>query len=262
MSDAAGSKVLFAGSADAKKPRTEEKQTILPVTCRSIQAAVASRTGDAEVQFYGVEPGMLVLVGMVESMSQQAACMEIALNDSTGRIRIKQYLTDGSAQQLEGVEAGSYIIVAGQLRTSPEVHISAMNARRVRSPDEVSYHMIEAAHAVLKLQQGPTTAVSAAPEGIDAAAIPTPMKADVPMPTVPVGLQSLSGKALSEAVVSFIKQEAVIAAVEGKPEGINVVAICDKFKGTLQAEVRASLQQLVDDGEAYTTFDDDHYAML
>jgi len=60
---------------------------------------------------------------------------------------------------LSSVEPGKYIIVAGQVRTSPELHMTAVNARLVRSADEVSYHMIEAAHAALKLQRGDTEPV-------------------------------------------------------------------------------------------------------
>merc|ERR1711879_609130 len=87
-------------------------------------------------------------------MSQQAACTEFFLNDGTGRIRAK-YFASGSDDPLTGIGSGRYVTLAAQLRTTPEPHVSITSVRAVRSADEISYHMIECAHAMLKLQRGP-----------------------------------------------------------------------------------------------------------
>jgi len=185
---------LAMGSGGSAK-KSEEKHTILPVTIRSIEVAVSRRSGDDEVVFYGSEPSMIVLTGVVESVSQQAASLEIAINDSTGRIRIRQYSPEPGSV-LATVAPGQYIQVAGNLRTSPEVHVTVASARVVQSPDEISYHMIEAVHAALRLQRG------------DAEAELQPPKMDIDMvgaqpklqPTgftqgVPAGVPPVAGQA-------------------------------------------------------------------
>merc|ERR1712110_1067990 len=92
-------------------------------------------------------------VGAVENMAQQAACTEFHLNDGTGRIRAK-YFASGSENVFSGLAPGQYVSLAAQLRTTPEPHLSVTAARAVRTADEISYHMIECAHSMLKLQRG------------------------------------------------------------------------------------------------------------
>merc|ERR1719379_773655 len=109
-------------AADVKKPRQEEKMSVLPVTCSAIAKAVQKSGGDdSEIRFFGTEPGMLLLVGQVERVAQTSASLEFTLNDSTGRFQARYYI-----QGSEGVaiEAGKYVTVAGQVRTAPAVHIS------------------------------------------------------------------------------------------------------------------------------------------
>jgi len=247
--------------------KVEEKQPTLPVTIRSIEVAVAQHSGDGEVLFHGAQPGMLLLVGMVESVSHQAASLEISLNDSTGRIRVRQYGGAEPGDPLAKVVAGNYIMVAGQLRTSPTAHITALNGRIVTSADEISYHMIEAAHAALTLQRGPTDAIMfektpqmaspakvAAPAAAAAAAAAPLAAAAVPVAEAAPGSKAVDVRG---AIVAYLQQQA-----EGKPEGVPLDAVCGQLKTTVASEVRSVLQQLVDDGEAYTTIDDDHFALI
>merc|ERR1719401_2640419 len=128
--------------------------TVLPVTCSSILEAVTKSDGDdSEIRFFGTEPGMLLLTGQVEVLSQSSGNVQFTLNDSTGRVQARYYV-QGSNMELESVEAGKYVTIAGQVRTSPALHVSVTAMRLVQSADEISYHMIEAACAALKLQRG------------------------------------------------------------------------------------------------------------
>merc|ERR1719401_1196383 len=128
--------------------------TVLPVTCSSILEAVTKSDGDdSEIRFFGTEPGMLLLTGQVEVLSQSSGNVQFTLNDSTGRVQARYYV-QGSDIELEAIEAGKYVTIAGQVRTSPALHISVTTMRLVQSADEISYHMIEAACAALKLQRG------------------------------------------------------------------------------------------------------------
>lgn len=271
MGSSAETLVMGGGNAEARKPRQEEKQSCLPVTVRAIQVATSGKSD--EVQIHGMEPSILILVGTVESMSQQAACTEFVLNDGTGRIRAK-YFASGSESPFSGIESGKYVSLAAQLRTTPEPHVSVTAARAVRTADEISYHMIECAHAMLKLQRGnvePTTPekkkVSAdadmkisppkmavdTPAGM--AAPPAAMTAPVPVAKV------LTGDALREAVVDFLKREG-----ETKPEGTSMEQLCAEFasssKQARAAEIAALIEKLTQNGDVFNTIDECHFSAL
>merc|ERR1719203_2680173 len=91
-------------------------------------------------------------------MARQAASVEVTLNDATGRIKGRWFLADPKDGELDRIAPGSYVSVFGEVRTAPVQHLALKGMRPVASADEVSYHMIEAAHAALRLQKGPQTA--------------------------------------------------------------------------------------------------------
>merc|ERR1711956_73606 len=59
----------------------------------------------------------------------------------------------------EGLAAGQYVSLFGNVRTAPEFHFAVAGIRPVRTADEVSYHMIEVAHTAMRLQDGSASAV-------------------------------------------------------------------------------------------------------
>merc|ERR1719336_2755791 len=105
---------------------------------------------------HGVEAGMLLMIGVVEAWSRQAMSVEFQLNDGTGRLKARHYLTDGQPRDSEELSAGQYVSVFGNVRTAPELHFAVAGIRAVQSADEIAYHMIEVAHAAIKLQKSPS----------------------------------------------------------------------------------------------------------
>merc|ERR1719396_123225 len=141
-----------AAAGASKKARVEEKTTCLPVTVRAIENALAERSQDGkELLFYGSEPGMLVLVGSIETITKSTASLEMQLNDATGRIKVRHFVAEAPPKDVDAMEPGRYVCVHGNVRTTPVVHFSALGVQLVHSADELSYHVIESAHAALKL---------------------------------------------------------------------------------------------------------------
>merc|ERR1712232_886620 len=149
-------------------------------------------------------------------MAQQAACTEFVLNDGTGRIAAK-YFASGTDNAFAGIASGQYVTLAAQLRTTPEPHLSVTAARAGRTADEISYHMIECAHSMLKLQRGtvePTT-----PEKKKVLASEGDLKISPPMTDATMGLvvspiaavapvlatkAPLKGEELRQAILKFL----------------------------------------------------------
>merc|ERR1719401_2152317 len=138
----------------SRRPRQEEKQSCLPVTIRAIEAAVAKRqdSGD-ELNFFGLELSTLIVVAVVENVVRQSTGLEVSLNDGTGRIKARYFCTDPQPGELERIAAGTYISACGNVRAAPALHFAINGLKPIESADEVSYHMIEVAHAMLSLQQ-------------------------------------------------------------------------------------------------------------
>merc|ERR1719150_2780867 len=145
----------------AGKPRQEEKQTVLPVSIRLLEtaAARAAASESGSLCIHGFEPGMLLLVGVVEAWVQQSMSVEFRINDGTGRLKARYYITDRQLKDVEGLGAGQYVSLFGNVRTAPEFHFAVAGMRPVRTADEVSYHMVEVAHSAVRLQDGSASAV-------------------------------------------------------------------------------------------------------
>jgi len=258
---------------DRAKARGEEKQTSLPVTIRSIENALLAQ--GEEISFFGSQPELLILVASVESVQKQPNNLDLVVNDGTGRLRVRQY-GDAADAQHEGVEVGRYVHMFGQLRPKPEPHFVAQGVRPVKTADEVSYHVIESAHAALKLQRGPSAAPSVQTTPMKVQASPgaelhapalTPPKAPEPAaakvpepaPAPPAAtVQSLSGAALRGAMMEFLAKQ----AEANGDVGCSRSEVCAHFKSSPEAEVSGLLSEMIADGDAITTIDDDHFAVV
>jgi len=264
----------FGTEAAGKRAKQEEGQTCLPVTIRAIEAAVANRedTG-GELRFFGAEHGMLILMGAVETVVKQSASFEFSLNDATGRIKARYFVTDVQPKELDEIVPGRYVCMYGNVRTAPVVHFAAVGVRLVRSADEVSYHMIESAHAALKLQKGQREPATPSPKKPAAAmATETVIEGfgDIKMETPPKETTSqaatvaaaapqkpvrLEGDALNKALVGFIQGL-------DREEGVPLAELYSHFSAEAAEEVKGACDKLVNMGELYTTLDDETFAAV
>mmetsp|Transcript_75495 Transcript_75495/g.196831 ORF Transcript_75495/g.196831 Transcript_75495/m.196831 type:complete len:287 (+) Transcript_75495:104-964(+) len=265
---------------DRTRPRGEEKQTSLPVTIRSIENALQAE--GEEVSFFGSQPELLILVAAIESVQKHPNNLDLVVSDATGRLRVRQFLSgDADDAQHEGVQAGRYVHMFGQVRAKPEPHFVAQGIRPVKTADEVSYHTIEAAHAALKLQRGPAAAAAPAqatpvkaqaPPGteLQAPAL-TPPKEPVAAGVPAAGLLSaaaasppatvahvLSGASLRAAMMEFLTK----TAESNGDVGCSRSDVCVHFKTSSEVEVNGLLAEMVADGDAFTTIDDNHFTAV
>lgn len=256
-----------------KRARVEEKQTCVPVTVRILQDAIARHKDSQEVLIHGTEASIIHLVGAIESLVQQSATVEFQLNDASGRMKVRYYGSDGSS--VAGLASGRYVSIVGSLRTSPMPHISAMSLRAVETADEISYHMIEVAHAALRLLNpsktagyqsslaaaGPITPAKQAESG--ASAFLSPAKTEAPPAVVePAALAPMLTPPKADVrtcVVDALKQ----VQEAGNEEGISTSALLGRLPSEVSSEkVREILAQLVDEGDVFTTIDDDHFSII
>jgi hypothetical protein len=259
-----------------KKRGRDDKQSCLPVTIRSIEEALLQQAeSSGEIQFYGRDQGMLVLVACAEKVQNTGATLEASLNDASGRIKARHYITDDTRKWADLVTPGSYVSVIGNVRTSPEVHFAIQMLKPVKSADDVSFHAIEVAHAALKLLKGKGSSrvEPITPSKPVAASNPTSATWEISPPklpepkasametmsttTAPVATPArapLKGAELKQAIVDFVRKEG-----EGKAAGAAMAAIRKEFTSVRDEALLASIHSCMEDGDVYDALGDNKY---
>lgn len=277
-------------SPDRSRSRQEEKSTCLPVTIRLLEITrEAARESGGEMRFHGadVEPSMLLLVAAVEAVhARQDTSLEFSVNDGTGRLKARHFITDSKqGSHLEQVVPGVYVSMFGHFRTAPAPHFSVTGMRLVRSADEVSFHMIEVAHAALRIQTkglgngasreaGYKEPATPAPkterreeERQQFATPPRPQAMDTSGPEEPPKMPepqaqpAMEGAALREAVLKALGEEPGEVGMTAQQVLERVQRTGAKVAGQEPA-VKKLLALLVDEGDVFNTTDDDHFAAL
>merc|ERR1711865_617138 len=271
-----------AGTQNAtpqKTKRQEEKQTCIPITARIIETASKNMEG-GEFFIHGEEPNMVLLVGQVESLVKQAASLEFTLNDSTGRVKARHFFPNQEARpEFDKLQNGSYVSVVANVRTAPTVHLGVQFMTLVQSADEISYHMIETAHAGIKLQQNckdpatpaakrpvasPMTVGSQGPSWSPGVAMSPAKEIKEVVNVVPVAMSfeaskiKLVGDQLKTAILDLLRKEGPATG----ELGVDLAKVGAGLEATPLADIKGSLTQLLDDGDVYTTLDDDHFLTI
>jgi len=258
---------LFASSqgasqpfeAPAKRARQEEKSTCLPVTARWIEHALEQqrKEGSEELCFHGMVPGMLTMVGVVEELNAQPMSLDFTLNDGTGRLRARYFVSDPRPEGFSQIVAGRYVCLVGEMRTAPAVHFGCNTVKVVASADEVSYHLIEVAHTQLRLQKGALYAPKQAESAVQAA----PVKATVtPVRASNTELKgALGGVELRTAILDFMRNQQENGV---GPEGVALSALTAHLTSAPAAEIRQCIDTLETDGEIFRTMDDEHFSVV
>lgn len=278
----------------AKKAKTEER-VCLPVTARMLHDAVASTESTGAYLSGGREGNMLIVVGMVEGLTAGTASLEFTLAmgpamdaarpqlaaagvleqvepllmqsaDSGNKIKVRKYITDASKAGVTP-ENGQFVVVTGEMRPSPELHVSAQFMQLVQDTKRVSFHMLEAAHGILRFTRG-APAKDLRPVATPQAAFSSPPKqaaALEPLAQIQSSPNSSSKPAADQAATSNVGlRDSVLAALRasaaaGGVEGLTVGDLLQKIPGATQADTKKLLEALKDEGDVYNTMDDDHY---
>lgn len=235
---------------------------------------------------------MLLLVAAVEAVhARQETCLEFSVNDGTGRLKARHFVTDAQqGSHLEQVVPGVYVSMFGIFRSAPAPHFSVTGMRLVRSADEVSFHMIEVAHAALRIQTRGLASMSSASceAGYLAAKEPatpapkaerreeqsqqlaTPPRVQAmdtsgpeepPKMPEPQAQPAMEGAALREAVLRVLGEEQTELGMSAQQVLEQVQKGGAKVAGAEPA-IKKLLAQLVDEGDVFNTTDDDHFAAL
>jgi len=149
---------------------------------------------------------------------------------------------------------------------APTVHVSVLTMRPVQTPDEISYHMIEVAHASLKSKK---KASASSGEASFPKVLSSPPRNETPLNSVLTPLRRNEEAPLPQMMATPPKNEgplkdriAKFLAEQTQAEGVAMNALCQSFNTSKADDVKASMKELLDEGMAYTTIDEDHFAYV
>lgn len=239
-----------------------DSNALIPVTIHMLEKAVVEGT---ETKIDGRNANMMIVVGAVEEFNRHASnLMEFVLNDSTGKIKIRYFISNPDLK-MDSIKNGMYVTAVGTLKNQPSLHFSVVALHPVKTPDEISHHIIDVAHSSLRhkgkmaSKQPSTTKAGESlfmTQGFSSS--PPPAVAAAPRPMVPTSSPVVAPKAegpLSEQIAAFLSSQQ-------KDEGVAFTELTAHFNTVGAEAVKAAIDVLLDDGTAYTTIDDHHFAAV
>ena len=257
-------------------------QRILPVTIRSVENALELRADATSMPsfFNAIEPSSLQVVAIVESVTSMHVSIELLLNDSTGRIQCRYYVTASQSVDLSGVQIGRYIQVVGMVRLTPVIHLSASHIHLVQSADQVSYHRIECAHAALQLLSVGRGRIGAPRTTIQSSTTSRVLSAPFSAENAMQVVQECQVERRHQAVWSPLPEAHAMPVIKSYDESLEAVVIEEfrKHRDTgvsierileamdragaisTMSHLRLRLEDMVANGVVYNTIDVDHFA--
>lgn len=136
-------------------------QTLTPVTIRQLYNATQQQPEDI-FKVDGKELNQVTIVGQIMSSQIQSTNLELLIDDSTGKIEVRQWLEpdEGGNNSLEDQRAqfkeGVYVRVVGHLRAFQQKRsIMAFRIQPIDDWNEITFHLLEAIHVHLFNTRGP-----------------------------------------------------------------------------------------------------------
>lgn len=197
----------------------------------------------------------VALVGKVVSIARENLTTNLVLDDTTGRITVKVYADSDNddtleAQRMAELRAGIIVRVFGHLAGNEgDRYVTAFGARPVTDFNEVTYHLAQIIFQHKHLTKGGAELAGAGGAAYGGA----PAAAAAP---AAAGFDNGNLTAIqAEVKAAFAAPDAMSGEA-----GLTAADVMARTGGRFTAaQVREAITHLVDDGQLYSTIDDDHW---
>jgi replication factor A2 len=199
----------------------------------------------------------VAIVGKIIDVVKETVTTNLIIDDTTGRIVVKIY-ADGDAieeERLSELRPGIIVRAFGHLNGSEnDRYITAFGARPVTDFNEVTYHLTQIIFQHAHLTKGaPELAGAGGPAG-GAAYGGAPAGAANAAPMADFANGNLN------AIQAEVKNIFNAPDAMNNESGLTVIEVLNRTGGRFNhAMVREAITFLVDDGQLYSTIDDEHW---
>jgi len=251
------------GGGDGKKGGRSRMNNIIPVFIKDL-LEFDGETFSVE----GLEAGMVVVVGQVKTIDNQATKTTYRIEDNTGAIDATLWI-DENKEPSSDVSEGIYVRVVGGIRTSNDKkYILAFKITPTSGAAENDGHMLDVVYAKYKIRQlkeKEDLAIGAGGGGGGAGLSNSMMGG--------FGSSAMGGNSMGSGGggggggQSFgnAKQDLVYKMVCSctRDEGLQRDEVAQQLNGKMsKKEVDDALDYLSGEGHIYSTIDDDHFKAI
>ncbi len=243
--------------AGGEKRGRQRAQNIVPVFIRDVTDS-SGETFSVE----GQEVGMVVVVGQVKRIDQQATKTVYTVQDETGDIDCVHWVEENQENAATDISENIYCRVVGAVRTSQDKrHLMVFKISPTSGTAENDGHKLDVEYAKLKIRQvkeKEDLAIGAGPRGGADGALSNSMMGGF-------GGGGSVGSGAGGQSYGNAKQDMVYRMVAActREEGINRDEVAQQLSGKLTAkEVSDALDYLSGEGHVYSTVDDDHFKAI
>ncbi len=284
----------MAEGGQARPERARGANTVTPITIRQLHAATPDPNIPTQAIIDHKPISHVTLVCFVINTNPENTTITYKIDDATGVTDARQIIDDDARPTAD--YSNQYVRIFGNIRIDTQRAPTLMITRVAPITDfnEVTFHMLEALHTHLRATRGPrapaplgtipgthaTTAAAAGAAGVGAApgypppAYGAPVSAHAPAGFaappmgVPLTAAGLAPQAMGAGAVdgnSPAFPEALRAAM-GRLEathsgGVPLRVLCREFPNVPQEMVVAVCQRLVEEGNIYTTLDEETFLL-
>ncbi|KAK5647788.1 hypothetical protein RI129_002680 [Pyrocoelia pectoralis] len=239
---------------DNAQPKTKGQarrlQSVVPVCVRQVRDHP-----EEEFKLFGTPTQILTLVAMLKNCDVQSTKATYELEDHTGRIKAILWLENdnNSAPNLPLVKEGCYLRIYGSLRVQEgEKILMVLKMYPVDDINEITNHLLCVIQTRLEAEAaskgpGPLANIKKNNPGAELANSMSFM-----------GDMDLGNSArphftpLQEKLYNILKADT-------SAQGLHRTVVCQSFPPNLHREVNTALENLINEGHAYSTIDNDHF---
>ncbi|KAI9257918.1 hypothetical protein BY458DRAFT_441058 [Sporodiniella umbellata] len=213
----------------ARKPMPE--QTLRPVTIKQIKTA-DTQTGEGSCKVDGADCTQITFIGIIRNIHTLQMNTVYTIEDGTGSVDVRRWIeqneTEEESEDRHSLVADAYVRVYGRLgQFNGRTNVVAFTIRPIVDHNEITYHLLEAIHSHISY-------------------------------TKPSKKNSLyveaSSNSVSDRIMDILKDQHHLE------DGVHIDYILEKLKNVhSEKEVREGLSYILNEGQCYTTLDDNHF---
>ncbi|KAG5419164.1 RFA2 [Candida metapsilosis] len=230
----------FSGDGNSQQNKVQTRNSISPVTIKQILEA-EQPVPDGEFKIHNVSISLVSFIGVVRKVSANGTTLHITVEDGTGSIDVRKWITEesGSAEQEKELFMGytnKYVSIGGALKVyNGNKNIQNASISLIQDSNQIIYHHLNAIHNHLR-SQGITKSNDSASNGAQGNNL----------------FVDNEGSA-TDRVLNFIKQECPTMQ-----EGVPLAYIAQKLSIS-EKEGEKHCNDLIESGKIYVGFNDGGY---
>ncbi|KAF6142313.1 hypothetical protein GIB67_023338 [Kingdonia uniflora] len=242
---------------------TKSRDTLgcLPLTVKQINEVYQTSDDKSNFVVDGVDVVNVTLLGMIANKSDRSTEVKFILDDGTGRIECMRWMSESiDLKEMEAIQDGMYVRINGTLKGLGKRQLIVYCVRPVTDYNEIAYHFINCIYVHVyntKLQKGQgsnQTPFQMTNSGMSTPARNGSMGYQAP-PNQFAEQNRMSGiQGLDKRIMDYLNQPIHL----GRESGIHRNEFVQQLKVPMD-RINHSLKSLEEEGQIYSTIDDDHF---